>query len=133
MGFSILLALGLSAVPPPLPQRGANCSAPTYATDQLVCSDPDLRRRDAEMLGYLDADAPPTGAGIEPQEAWFRRSRLCAMREAHRACIVAAYDERIAMLRAPRLRQAMTVGCLSGAVAMLVTGQGRRFMVRTAH
>lgn len=37
-------------VPPPGGQVSADCAAPVYATDQLVCADPGLRALDAQML-----------------------------------------------------------------------------------
>lgn len=96
----VALAL-LQAVPPPLPQRTADCARPVYASDQLVCTDPDLRRVDAELALSLARGGERTGRWIEDGEAWFRRSRLCAMRADHRQCLTDAYQERRLVLRAP--------------------------------
>lgn len=40
---------------------------------------------------------PPAGQWIEDAETWFRRSRLCAMKEDHRDCLIGAYRERLAL------------------------------------
>lgn len=96
----VALAL-LQAVPPPLPQRTADCARPVYASDRLVCTDPDLRRVDAELASALVRGGERTGRWIEDGEAWFKRSRLCAMKADHRQCLVEAYQERRAVLGAP--------------------------------
>lgn len=88
-------------VAPPAEQFTADCAAPGYATDMLVCDDPGLRALDAE-LARLWAE---TGAGADPaaaeaQAAWFRQRSRCAFEEDHRACAEAAYRARIAALRA---------------------------------
>ncbi|RJF85651.1 hypothetical protein D3876_17265 [Sphingomonas cavernae] len=92
-----------AAVPPPQEQLQANCAAPAYATDMLVCDDYDLRARDAEMgamLTQLDA-TPVTGLPplIEPQAEWFKRRSRCAFKENHRQCTADAYEERTILLR----------------------------------
>ncbi|WP_255094061.1 hypothetical protein [Synechococcus sp. J7-Johnson] len=94
----------LGAVPPPPEQGTANCSNPTYASDQLVCADPDLLALDRRMVVLL-AEASPAGPGsplhwFEPQPDWFRRRSLCAFSERHAACLIAAYSERIDLLAA---------------------------------
>ncbi|WP_225205721.1 lysozyme inhibitor LprI family protein [Novosphingobium huizhouense] len=93
-----------SAVPPPVAQTHAECAAPTYASDQLVCSDPGLREADAAMVAVLARAGTqalvPASPGIEPQEAWLRRRSLCAMRSDHAACLRAAYADRTAVLAA---------------------------------
>lgn len=103
LGTLLIAALSqASAVPPPMMQEGADCMRPVYATDQLVCSDPALAKRDrrmVELLEKLPADRRQ-GRWIENQWAWFRRSRLCAFQAAQAACVAAAYDERIAVLSA---------------------------------
>lgn len=80
----------------------ANCQAPTYATDLLVCSDLELKTLDAEMgalLSRLDATAidgvPPM---LESQYDWFKRRSLCAFDEDHRQCTDDAYTERLVVL-----------------------------------
>jgi uncharacterized protein len=98
----IAIARGEAAVPPPIDQVSADCTAPTYTTDQLVCADPALRAHDDE-LARLWAHAEATGRlGASVQEAqadWFRQRRLRALREDHRACADAAYRARIAELK----------------------------------
>ena len=97
------LVLQQSAVPPPLEQVTANCAAPVYASDQLICSDPELR--DAEVhIGELWRTAGPnasSGPWLEPQDAWFRRRALCAFQTQHRACLLSANAERITVLSTP--------------------------------
>lgn len=89
----------VAAVPPPAEQQTADCTAPVFATDQLVCSDPALRALDTELAARL-ADAPePASRWIEPQWQWFRRRSRCAFAEDHAACAEAAYRERLSLLR----------------------------------
>jgi uncharacterized protein len=104
-----LIALGtgpVAAVPPPPEQVGANCDAPTYASDMLVCDDAGLRALDARMreawAGVDFASVVAPGAWVEAQDAWFRRRSLCAFAERHADCLQAAYGERIAVLEALR-------------------------------
>jgi uncharacterized protein len=95
---------GPPAVPPPPGQSAANCGAPTYASDMLVCADPDLRALDARMRDALDAldltSVVAPGAWVEPQQDWFERRSLCAFSERHADCLREAYMERIAVLEA---------------------------------
>jgi len=90
------------ALPPPVEQYGANCADTTYASDQLICNDPSLLELDRKMLAALaDASAiaiSPTSPMIEAQPDWFRRRSMCALQAGHRACLVAAYAERTAVL-----------------------------------
>lgn len=101
---SILLAAALQSAPiaPPLPQSVADCDRPTYATDQLVCSDPGLRAADRELarLVAMTPAARPSGAWLEDQQAWFSRSRRCAFQVDQTGCVAAAYRERAAVLAA---------------------------------
>lgn len=103
----LLASAPAAAVPPPLPQIAANCDAPTYASDMLVCGDVSLRGLDARMrdtwtaLDFASVVAP--GAWVEPQEAWFKRRSLCAFSERHAECLRAAYIERFAVVEALRL------------------------------
>jgi len=90
------------AIPPPPTQSVADCDRTTYASDQLVCTDPDLLALDRK-LGELLAAAVSSGqiapvSLVEPHEAWFRRRSLCAFSERHAACLKAAYSERIAVI-----------------------------------
>lgn len=92
-----------AAVPPPTDQTSANCANPVYASDQLVCSDGDLKARDAELAALI-SKAPIGGTALmESDNAWFARRSQCAFAADHRACLVAAYDERMI------LRKAMTI------------------------
>jgi uncharacterized protein len=86
-----------SPVPPPAEQQTADCAAPVFATDQLVCSDPALHALDSELAAQL-AEAPePSSRWIEPQRQWFSRRSRCAFAEDHGACAEAAYRERLAL------------------------------------
>lgn len=86
-----------SPVPPPAEQQTADCAAPVFATDQLVCSDPALRALDSALAARL-AEAPePSSRWIEPQRQWFLRRSRCAFAEDHGACAEAAYRERLAL------------------------------------
>jgi uncharacterized membrane protein/uncharacterized protein len=90
------------AIPPPPTQSIADCDRPTYASDQLVCTDPELLALDRRLGELLATDASSGQVApvslVEPQEAWFRRRSLCAFSERHAACLKAAYSERIAVL-----------------------------------
>lgn len=111
-GLSVALGAAgpAGAVPPPPAQVAANCSAPAYASDVLVCRDPallalDLRLREA-LAAFDIATSVVPGAWVEMQEDWFRRRSLCAFSERHGACLRDAYVDRIAVLDA--LRRAAT-------------------------
>lgn len=98
----LALLAGAQSVPPPVEQVQADCRAPTYATDMLVCGDYDLRSRDAEM-GALTGRVGRTALDglepfIEPQAAWFRRRSRCAFETDHRQCAADAYEERTVVL-----------------------------------
>lgn len=95
--FALVQTGAPPAVPPPVEQTTANCANPVYASDQLVCSDSELKARDAE-LATLVGKAPIAGAVLmESDSAWFTRRSRCAFSPDHRACLVAAYNERIAL------------------------------------
>lgn len=105
---AILLACtSAAAVSPPPEQFAANCDAPTYASDRLVCGDPSLRALDArlrEAWAAVDFDAVVVpGAWVEGQAAWFRRRSRCAFAEPQAECLRALYGERIAVLEVLRL------------------------------
>lgn len=95
---------GARAVPPPPEQVSANCDAPTYASDQLVCHDPELLELDRRMralLTRLDLEVlAAAGSDVESQASWFRRRSLCAFADAHTACLRAMYVDRISALEA---------------------------------
>jgi uncharacterized protein len=104
LGCLAALSVGPSAnaVPPPVEQYSANCAAPSYASDQLVCGNPALLDLDRQLVAAL-ADAgqaaiTPASPMIEAQAGWFKRRSLCAMKADHTACLTAAYGERIAVL-----------------------------------
>jgi uncharacterized protein len=91
------------AVPPPESQNTANCTTPVYASDTLVCEDAELSIIDRRLTLAIASSVPAASSPLalmEPNEAWFKRSRLCAFKEAHRACLVTAYNERLAVLAA---------------------------------
>ncbi|MEO9132848.1 MAG: hypothetical protein ABI240_16810 [Sphingomonas sp.] len=133
--FLSLAMTQAAPVPPPMPQTVADCARPVYATDQLVCEDPELLSLDRQ-LGDLMSKIPNDllqGKWIEEPTAWFRRSRLCAFKEDHLGCIAQAYRDRIAVLSAlalpvpkPTLQCTMSHGvALSGAFSdrlLLLTG-----------
>lgn len=86
------------ALPPPPDTQAADCRAPSYATDQLVCSRPDLLALDAAVARALAAAPAPTSPLFEPQGAWLRRRSMCAMSAAHAACVMAPYTDRLFVL-----------------------------------
>lgn len=104
-----------AATPPPVAQVHAECAAPSYASDQLVCASPGLLAADGAMVAALEragaAALAPASPQIEPQEAWLRRRSLCAMRQDHAACLAGAYADRTAVL-----------GALSGRTARDAAG-----------
>lgn len=99
---ALAVAPAAHAVPPPPEQVSADCSTPTYATDQLVCGDAELRAMDAAMVQALGKvspgllDNPPPF--VESQTAWFKRRSMCAFDADGRACTQDAYAERLAVL-----------------------------------
>jgi uncharacterized protein len=104
-----LAAHGGGAVPPPLPQSGADCKQPTYASDRLVCGDSALLALDrqvGESWRAIAATHPATQTALElprrleAQEAWFGRRSRCAFVEAQAACLEAAYRDRARVLDA---------------------------------
>lgn len=100
MMICVLCPLRAWAVPPPPVQVTADCAAPTYASDQLVCQDSELLELD-RVLGGLIASRNATAAGsvtAESDEEWYRRSRMCAFEDDRRDCLLAAYCLRIAWL-----------------------------------
>ncbi len=90
------------AVPPPPDQVVADCSHPTYASDMLVCGDPELLGLDRQVADALERIRPATVATpaslLETQEAWFRRRSRCAFSAQHAGCLKAAYSERVMVL-----------------------------------
>jgi uncharacterized membrane protein len=112
------------AVPPPPDQIVADCTHPTYASDVIVCGDPELLgldRQVADALKRIRSAAEATPASLlEAQDAWFRRRSRCAFSAQHADCLRAAYSERVRVLDVlgqdtRALAQAGTVATCSGA------------------
>ena len=98
--LSCFVPLAAAAVPPPPVQVTANCDAPTYASDFLVCKDVDLMQLDgllARLIGQRNEGSSEL-VGRESDQDWFRRSRLCAFEADHRGCLRTAYCALIALL-----------------------------------
>lgn len=107
-----------SAVPPPAEQSSADCDHPVYAVDMLVCKDAKLLTSDAELRRLVAVFNPAMLLGVPPfleaQADWFRRRSLCAFQKDARACTVAAYQERLIVLRALSARVGpMTFECFT--------------------
>jgi hypothetical protein len=106
---------------PAAPSRqplAANCEAPIYAIDRLVCADPDLLALDRGMSDRLAQTNPTRSPMIEDQGAWFRRRNLCAFQSDAVACARSAYRERLAVLDAllaPTTASPLRVRCQSVA------------------
>lgn len=98
----LMLTVQQSAVPPPVEQFTADCAAPVYASERLICSDPELLGTEAQIADLWHAAQPDWSPGpwLEPQEAWFRRRALCAFQTEHRACLLGANAERVRVLSA---------------------------------
>ena len=97
-----LPALTVQAVPPPAEQIGANCAAPVYASDRLVCDDVELRAIDTANVRASAAFASlplANGSLIEANAPWFHRRSLCAFEGEHRACLLEAYGDRALILQ----------------------------------
>jgi hypothetical protein len=86
------------AVPPPPEQLTADCEAPTFASDMLVCEDAGLRELDRSLALRIEQreDAETGASADESDQDWFTRSRLCAFETDHRECLVTAYCLRLA-------------------------------------
>ena len=118
---------GARAVPPPPEQFAADCLAPTYASDVVVCGDEALLAMDRELgrlYESLREAIETTSAGalldghalVESQDAWFRRRSLCALSERQADCLRAAYHERLRVLAALALQRAQPSTEVSFAV-----------------
>lgn len=136
------------AVPPPFELSGVNCRTPVYASDHLVCADPELRAIDAEnaqnsaSIGVL---ALSRESRVETDEAWFRRRGKCAFESDHRACLIDAYRDRALVLFALKSASTDTARLVCGGAwtnrnlristgemgAMRVTEQDRLLAVAT--
>ncbi|MBA4306338.1 MAG: hypothetical protein C0429_06330 [Sphingopyxis sp.] len=98
-------------VPPPVEQSTADCARPVYASDQLVCSDPELRQLDAELAAKSRVPAAWSGSAlIESDGQWFKRRSHCAFESDHRICLLQSYRDRLSFLEsATQTRDQMAV------------------------
>lgn len=86
-------------VPPPVEQSTADCSRPVFASDQLVCSDRELRDLDRQLAqGLRQNTALPENDFTESDSQWFKRRSRCAFETEHRSCLLDAYQDRIAII-----------------------------------
>lgn len=121
---------GTGPVPPPVAQSRADCTQPTYASDMLVCTSPELLALDARMASLLPGEGIGSEANgpalLESQSDWFKRRSMCAFQARHAECLRAAYDERISVLEAlagnrdGKLRSCTRNGPLQGAELALM-------------
>jgi uncharacterized protein len=98
--ITLLAPTSAVAVPPPPVQVTASCATPTYASDELVCADGELRELDALLAGLIArrSERAAVSSSDESDAEWFRRSRKCAFQRNHRTCLLRAYCERIVLL-----------------------------------
>lgn len=91
-----------SPVPPPVEQLTADCASPVYASDHFVCADAELRSLDRQVAAMLvekpDLAQRNSSDYFEAQPLWFKRRSLCAMQSEQRACLAAAYAERLRVI-----------------------------------
>ncbi len=92
------IAGSVHAVPPPVAQVTADCSAPVYASDILVCEDPGLRKLDSLLALRIAQTGNTDGVSRGDDQDWFRRSRLCAFEPDQRDCLVSAYCLRLELV-----------------------------------
>jgi uncharacterized protein len=122
----LMLTVQQSAVPPPVEQFTADCAAPVYASERLICSDSELLGTEAQIADLWRAAQPNWSPGpwLEQQEAWFRRRALCAFQTEHRACLQGANAERVRVLAAASRRPgaiASPARCISEDVSQTVS------------
>lgn len=144
----MILASSLPGVPPPVDQIGARCEAPVYASDQLICSDPELRAIDRENVrrsAALQRLTVAEGGLMETNEIWFRRRSRCAFEVSHRACLLDAYRDRASVLNVADAARAAAqpTRCtgnwarkslhiaIAGNGAIVLTDTGENFAVAT--
>lgn len=97
-------------VPPPVEQSIADCARPTYASDQLVCTDPELRQIDAQLAEALRVPAASNGTSrIESDGEWFKRRSRCAFETDHRICLLQSYRDRLAFIESATQTPARTL------------------------
>ncbi len=94
------------AVPPPPPSGvQIECGRTTYASEQMICSDPALMAQDAQMMAVYWRALASTPHGERPafeqhQKAWMRERNRCALEDDGRACVLRRYAQREAELGA---------------------------------
>jgi hypothetical protein len=123
----LLLGAALPAraqpVPPPIPQQGADCSRPQYASDTLICGDAELRAVDAEVARLAVTTVSLAPAAIwEDEASWMRRRSMCAFKDDHRGCLVATYADRKAVLVAASVAATGPLLCSGPWKDLRVTG-----------
>lgn len=100
--YSLSSSVQISAeapVPPPVEQSTADCARPTYASDQLVCNDAELRVLDQRLKALLTQRSPIIpGAFQESDDQWFKRRSRCAFEVEHKKCLSEAYADRFAVI-----------------------------------
>lgn len=97
-------------VPPPVEQSTADCVRPVFASDQLVCSDPELRDLDRQLLQALRLyTALPQNNFVENDREWFKRRSRCAFETEHRSCLLDAYRDRIAIIESEAMTPVRTL------------------------
>jgi uncharacterized protein len=100
--YSLSSSVQISAqapVPPPVEQSTADCTRPTYASDQLVCNDAELRVLDQRLKALLpQSSLNIPGVFRESDEQWFKRRSRCAFEVEHKKCLSEAYTDRFAVL-----------------------------------
>lgn len=96
---SSVQATAQTPVPPPIEQSVADCSRPVFASDQLVCSDPELRDLDGQLAQVLRQNtALPDNDFVENDSQWFKRRGRCAFETEHRSCLMGAYQDRLSII-----------------------------------
>jgi uncharacterized protein len=86
-------------VPSPVEQSTADCARPTYASDQLVCNDAELRVLDQRLEALLKQRTPIIPRAFqESDEQWFKHRSRCAFEVEHKKCLSEAYIDRVTVL-----------------------------------
>ncbi len=100
--YSLSSSVQISAqapVPPPVEQSTADCARTTYASDQLVCNDTELRVLDQRLKALLSQSSSISpGVFQESDEQWFKRRSRCAFEVEQRRCLVESYADRLAIV-----------------------------------